>query len=342
MDHAQGLAVASLSLRRKWLLLFLFMVGVMGIGLARVTSADQTAIPATGLLCISDCATCPVICSPPPPPLESKPPRSPPAVHHSPPQSYYFQSPPPPPPPPPSYISWGATPPPPPDYTTVPSGQDNSNALSVTLGIAAATGLGLFAFSEVETILQVLGSATFVQLISKNLLFAQGMVPAFSTSCCNLINRWKKLPTPHELDIMADLHNFSGDVIARTTFGSSDEEGKKIFELQKEQAVLVIKASPAIYIASLRKQVDNEMTIEDLIEECKLFYFAGQETTANWLTWTIIILSMNPNWQDRAREEVLQMCGKRIPDLETIKHLKIVSMVLHKVLRLYPPVTALF
>ncbi|KAA8516157.1 hypothetical protein F0562_019336 [Nyssa sinensis] len=50
---------------------------------------------------------------------------------------------------------------------------DDSDALSVTLGIAAATGLGLFAFSEVETILQVLGSAALIQLISKKLLFAQ-------------------------------------------------------------------------------------------------------------------------------------------------------------------------
>ncbi|KAA8518951.1 hypothetical protein F0562_016275 [Nyssa sinensis] len=83
----------------------------------------------------------------------------------------------------------------------------------------------------------------------------QGMVQAFSTSCCNLIDRWKKLVTPHgshELDITPEFQSFSGDVIARTGFGSSYEEGKKIFELQKEQAVLVIEASQAIYIPGLR------------------------------------------------------------------------------------------
>ncbi|KAL0008465.1 hypothetical protein SO802_009967 [Lithocarpus litseifolius] len=50
---------------------------------------------------------------------------------------------------------------------------EGSDALSLTLGIAAAAGLGLLAFSEVETILQVLGSAALVQFVSKKLLFAE-------------------------------------------------------------------------------------------------------------------------------------------------------------------------
>ncbi|KAJ7951283.1 rhodanese-like domain-containing protein 4, chloroplastic [Quillaja saponaria] len=48
-----------------------------------------------------------------------------------------------------------------------------SGGLPVTLGIAAATGLGLLAFSEIETILQLLGSAALVQFASKKLLFAE-------------------------------------------------------------------------------------------------------------------------------------------------------------------------
>ena len=82
-------------------------------------------------------------------------------------------------------------------------------------------------------------------------------------------------------------------------------------------------------LLQLTEEIDNEMRIEDLIEECKLFYFAGQETTANLLTWTMILLSMNPKWQDKAREEVLQICGKKIPNLEAINHLKIVSTSPH-------------
>ncbi|XP_021815252.1 rhodanese-like domain-containing protein 4, chloroplastic [Prunus avium] len=50
---------------------------------------------------------------------------------------------------------------------------EGSGALSVSLGIAAATGLGLLAYAELETILQVLGSAALVQFASKKLLFAE-------------------------------------------------------------------------------------------------------------------------------------------------------------------------
>lgn len=67
------------------------------------------------------------------------------------------------------------------------------------------------------------------------------------------------------------------------------------------------------------------LTIEDIIEECKQFYLAGQETTSSLITWAIIVLAMHPEWQEKAREEVLQTCGKE-PGFEALSHLKIVSI----------------
>ncbi|CAK9141003.1 unnamed protein product [Ilex paraguariensis] len=84
------------------------------------------------------------------------------------------------------------------------------------------------------------------------------------------------------------------------------------------------------------------MTMEEIMEECKVFFLAGHETTASWLTWTIIVLAMHPNWQEKAREEVLQICGEKDPDFEAISHLKVVTMILHEVLRLYPAAIALY
>lgn len=50
---------------------------------------------------------------------------------------------------------------------------EGSDALPVTLGLAAATGLGVLAFTEIETVLQVLGSAALIQFVTKKLLFAE-------------------------------------------------------------------------------------------------------------------------------------------------------------------------
>ncbi|KAJ9553907.1 hypothetical protein OSB04_017952 [Centaurea solstitialis] len=223
------------------------------------------------------------------------------------------------------------------------------------------------------------------------------MVPSFYMSCCEMINKWEdmiKKDGSCEVDVWPSLQIVAGDVISRTAFGSSFEEGKKIFELQRELAVLIIEAIQSIYIPGLRflptkrnrriKDIDREvkakiksiidkrmtakragessnddllgilldsnyneieqhgssnfgLSINDIIEECKLFYFAGQETTGNLLVWTMILLSQHTNWQARARDEVLLVFGKEKPTIDGLNRLKTVTMIFNEVLRLYPP-----
>ncbi|MQL82990.1 hypothetical protein Taro_015462 [Colocasia esculenta] len=50
---------------------------------------------------------------------------------------------------------------------------ESTDGLPVTLGLAAATGLGFLTFIEIEPVLQLIGSAAIVQLITKKFLFAE-------------------------------------------------------------------------------------------------------------------------------------------------------------------------
>ncbi|XP_039161915.1 cytochrome P450 CYP749A22 isoform X1 [Eucalyptus grandis] len=85
----------------------------------------------------------------------------------------------------------------------------------------------------------------------------------------------------------------------------------------------------------------KRITIDDVMDECKTFYFAGQETTNSVLTWTLFLLAIHKDWQQEARKEVTDVFGNEDPNHDGIMKLKTVGMIINESLRLYPPVISL-
>ncbi|KAK2636006.1 hypothetical protein Ddye_030798 [Dipteronia dyeriana] len=81
----------------------------------------------------------------------------------------------------------------------------------------------------------------------------------------------------------------------------------------------------------------KKITVDDMIDECKTFYIAGHETTTSLLTWTILLLAIHTDWQEKLRKEVLELFGKQNPKPDSIGRMKTMSMVVNETLRLYPP-----
>ncbi|XP_076901854.1 cytokinin hydroxylase-like [Bidens hawaiensis] len=91
-----------------------------------------------------------------------------------------------------------------------------------------------------------------------------------------------------------------------------------------------------------KRQGDRfNLNMQVIMDECKTFFFAGHDTTALLLTWTIMLLASNPSWQDKVRAEVRDVCNGRSPSVEDLSKLSLLNMVIKESLRLYPPATVL-
>uniref|UniRef100_J3M721 Cytochrome P450 n=1 Tax=Oryza brachyantha TaxID=4533 RepID=J3M721_ORYBR len=225
-----------------------------------------------------------------------------------------------------------------------------------------------------------------------NMERVKGWVPEITAIISSMLDKWEvkdQARSEFEIDVNKEFHTLIADVISCVAFGSSYEEGKRVFQLQDEQQNLVLLALRSVYIPgfrfvptkknrrrhalnqeirnSLRKLIEINgrkcedsnnllgmmlsaskngsefrMGIEEIIDECKTFYFAGKETTATLLTWATLLLALHQEWQSKARDEVLQVCGKHDhPKAENLSDLKIVNMVIKETLRLYPPAVLL-
>lgn len=65
-----------------------------------------------------------------------------------------------------------------------------------------------------------------------------------------------------------------------------------------------------------------------VVDNCKNIYFAGHETTAVAASWCLMLLALHPEWQERARAEVMEVCGRggRSLDANALQEIKIVSI----------------
>ncbi|CAN6330214.1 unnamed protein product [Urochloa humidicola] len=87
-------------------------------------------------------------------------------------------------------------------------------------------------------------------------------------------------------------------------------------------------------------QLQGHNAEDFIIGNCKGMYFAGHGTTAVTLIWCLMLLAAHPDWQERARAEAVEVCehqGAATLDVDALRQLKIITMVIQETLRLYPP-----
>ncbi len=70
------------------------------------------------------------------------------------------------------------------------------------------------------------------------------------------------------------------------------------------------------------------------------FLLAGHETTSTATTWALYVFCKYPKVQRKLREEFLSV-DTETPTMEELNALPYLDLVVHELLRLYPPVTML-
>ena len=90
-------------------------------------------------------------------------------------------------------------------------------------------------------------------------------------------------------------------------------------------------------IRALLERFDPAEAEELAIDNAATFYLAGHETTANAITWTLFLLSEQPELQDDAAQEAASALadGGDAPDLPD--RLPLLRRIVEEALRLYPP-----
>ncbi|WVZ76940.1 hypothetical protein U9M48_024854 [Paspalum notatum var. saurae] len=204
-----------------------------------------------------------------------------------------------------------------------------------------------------------------------------------------------------EVELGKQFEELAADVIARTAFGSSYADGKRVFQAQREVQFLAFSTlfdvqAPALRYLPTKKnlktwKLDRQvramlmdiiearlansaaggygsdllglmleaacappehgeaaaptLSMDEIIDECKTFFFAGHDTTSHTLTWAMFLLGTHPDWQEKLREEVRRECGggdaDAVPTGDALSRLKLVNMFLLETLRLYAPVPML-
>ncbi len=72
----------------------------------------------------------------------------------------------------------------------------------------------------------------------------------------------------------------------------------------------------------------------EMVDQVAIFFLAGHETSASALAWTLYLLALYPDWQERAADEARHVA----PHFGTLSRLRVTRDIFREALRLYPPV----
>lgn len=158
-----------------------------------------------------------------------------------------------------------------------------------------------------------------------------------------LIHKYLRGPgRPHFLDIFARSESsFSCFFRARQNFASARETA--IVDLvqgccERDRKDELTSADLVDLLAHARDaETGAQLSIAEIAEQAATILFAGFETTSSHLFWTLYLLALDPDEQERVRDELRRFPPEQIMSVSDLENWPRLRLVMYESLRLYPP-----
>ena len=120
----------------------------------------------------------------------------------------------------------------------------------------------------------------------------------------------------------------------------ANEAKKRLHEIVEdivEQRRRQTKDDVLSTMLNAKDEAGNQLSSKELRDEVTTLLLAGYDTTANALTWTLMLLAQNPEVEEKLVTEVQSVLENRPPTIHDLPRLPYTEMVLKESMRLYPP-----
>jgi cytochrome P450 len=155
---------------------------------------------------------------------------------------------------------------------------------------------------------------------------------AFREFAAAIGGRFKSLPLPAWIPTPRNLRERRAisrvDQLVNAIVASAGSAEAASGPAERGQTVL------ATLVAALRT---GTATTQEARDHIVTLLFAGHETVAKAMTWTLQLLALHPEVQRRVQDELDQTTGDRLPGPADLPRLRYLACVIKETMRLYPP-----
>ncbi|KAF8838204.1 cytochrome P450 [Paxillus ammoniavirescens] len=138
-------------------------------------------------------------------------------------------------------------------------------------------------------------------------------------------------PPTSRTKLVQKLNQEMGEISNVLLTRTREEREARVMGDKEEKSIIGLLIKSESEGATLR------LSSEEVIAQAKVLLVAGYETTSISLTWALIELALNPDVQNKLREELLEFGADPTYD-QLANSLPYLDAVVHETLRLHPPI----